>query len=929
MTKRLETLGVLFGLAALLMVGCAKQEETSTAAKQDSGCPYCDACDGHHHNDVAEIYKNARPSLFLNLGDDYYNPDGMAVDAERGVLWLNVPNFSKWDDNKVKANSHQGGYLLSITKDGTVTKKLEYPIFEKTGQTGPMGLEFGPDGNLYACDNQAFYDDTGVSRILRVVMQDGEPTGEVQTVVEGVALANGIRWTKNLQKNYMFYTDSILPFDQTDEVIGAGGVFGFTADEVFAAGKDGNPPITVTASKDDPHCVAYQEVYKVGRGDSTGCDGITVDNDGNVWFGNFGNGTIYALRPDENGQYKKENVECVFDSRVQPPAQSGPYKGLKLECCDGIFFDAGTGLIFLDDSVNNAVWAFAPVAKGEKVTPKTIWKNGDTDGLDGQLDQPAEAIVFDGKLIVVAFDMPWPGMVNSATEGPGTISAINMDAILPIWNAPAEEADSCDAGEKCSVEKAADAVAEKAAEVKEAVEEAAENAAQKAGEVTEEVKEKAADAADAVQEKAAEVKEAVEQAAENVSEKAEEVVEAVKEKAADAADAVQEKAAEVKDAVEQAADTAAQKAEEVVEAVKEKAADTAEAVEEKYRPFVYCDLPDDFYGPDAQCYVEATKTLYLSVPNFLNAGDTSLPETTSYLLKINPDGTAEKLFEFPIYPGEVKIGAMGIDMGPDGNLYVCDNQYFFDTNFKSRLWRLVMKDGVPTGDLQLVMSGIKVANAIMWDGDKVFVTDTILDEEGKYGSGGVWCFSAEEILKAGTDEEHPPIAVTQFTGAQRDERLIIVEDAEDVRGNNCGADGICKGNDDIYYFGNYGDGAFYRFRFDADGKPEVQKIHRAGELFRCVDGICFDKKTSKIYITDSADNSIWSCEVGGWDDPYKFEKLWENDDTDGTGGLLDLPCECRVVDGILTISNQDMGVGETGKCQATDKPYTLSGIKLY
>ncbi|MBO7680674.1 MAG: SMP-30/gluconolactonase/LRE family protein, partial [Thermoguttaceae bacterium] len=733
MTKRLETLGVLFGLAALLMVGCAKQEETSTAAKQDSGCPYCDACDGHHHNDVAEIYKNARPSLFLNLGDDYYNPDGMAVDAERGVLWLNVPNFSKWDDNKVKANSHQGGYLLSITKDGTVTKKLEYPIFEKTGQTGPMGLEFGPDGNLYACDNQAFYDDTGVSRILRVVMQDGEPTGEVQTVVEGVALANGIRWTKNLEKNYMFFTDSILPFDQTDEVIGAGGVFGFTADEVFAAGKDGNPPITVTASKDDPHCVAYQEVYKVGRGDSTGCDGITVDNDGNVWFGNFGNGTIYALRPDENGQYKKENVECVFDSRVQPPAQSGPYKGLKLECCDGIFFDAGTGLIFLDDSVNNAVWAFAPVAKGEMVTPKTIWKNGDTDGLDGQLDQPAEAIVFDGKLIVVAFDMPWPGMVNSATEGPGTISAINMDAILPIWNAPVDDADAddadsgdADAGDagESAAEEAAGTVEEKAADVKEAVEEAAENVSEKAGEVAEEVKEKAADAAEAVEEKAAEVKEAVEEAAGNAAEKAEEVAEEVKEKAADAAEAVEEKAAEVNEAVEGSSGA------------------PAEQSQEKYRPFIYCNLPDDFYGPDAQCYVEATKTLYLSVPNFLNPGDTSLPETTSYLLKISPDGTAEKLFEFPINPGEVKIGAMGIDMGPDGNLYVCDNQYFFDTDFKSRLWRLVMKDGVPTGDLQLVMSGIKVANAVMWDGDKVFVTDTILDEEGKYGSGGVWCFSA-------------------------------------------------------------------------------------------------------------------------------------------------------------------------------------------
>ena len=353
----------------------------------------------------------------------------------------------------------------------------------------------------------------------------------------------------------------------------------------------------------------------------------------------------------------------------------------------------------------------------------------------------------------------------------------------------------------------------------------------------------------------------------------------------------------------------------------------APVLDEKYRPSVYAELPDDLYGPDALCWNESTQTLYLTVPNFLFEENSPLPKTSSFLTKINPDGTVEKLYEFPIRDGEVKIGAMGIDFGPDGNLYVCDNQYFFDTNYKSRVWRLVMKEGKPT-DLQLAVSGLKVANAILFDGDAVFVTDTILDEPGKYGSGGVYRFSTEEMLAAGTDEAHPAITVEPFADGKRDERLIIVEDAVDVRGNNCGADGICRDSAGIYYFGNYGDGAFYRFRFGADGKPEVEKIHAAGEKFRSVDGICYDPVTDRVYISDSADNAIRFFAPKPWGEKIVFETLWENGDTDGADGSLDLPCECRVVGGKLIISNQDVGVGTTGKCQATDKPYTLSAISL-
>jgi len=358
-----------------------------------------------------------------------------------------------------------------------------------------------------------------------------------------------------------------------------------------------------------------------------------------------------------------------------------------------------------------------------------------------------------------------------------------------------------------------------------------------------------------------------------------------------------------------------------------KAAD-ASPLNPKYRPALYAELPDDMYGPDAQYYDAKSQTLYLSVPNFL-FGESDLPKTSSFIVKVNKDGSVEKLYEFPILPGETKIGAMGIDKGPDGALYVCDNQYFFDSNFKSRVWRLQMKNGKLIGKPELVVEGLKVANAILFDGDFVYVTDTILDEPGKYGSGGVWRFDVADVLAAGKGT-NPAIDVARPADKPAtDPRLIVVEDSVDIRGNNCGADGICRDSKGVFYFGNYGDGAFYRFRYDAANNVEkVEKLFAAGEPMRSVDGICFDPKTNKVYITDSARNAVWAVPAVDWGETPNIEKIWENDDTDGTDGALDLPCECRVVDGKLIISNQDCPVGATGKCQATDKPYSLSVISL-
>ncbi len=370
---------------------------------------------------------NLKPTLFANLGDECYTPDGMTVSDETGLLYLNVPNFGRMDENMVKADSAQGGYLYEVDKDGKATRILEYPILERTGQAGPMGLDFGPDGNLYVCDNQYFHNKDYCSRILRVVFKDGKPTTEVQVVVEGIKLANGMAW----YKDKLFYTDSCFDEDpdEANGVIGSGGVFMFTADEITKAGKDGEPSIKIKAGKDEPHCVAYVKVQKLGRGDNTGPDGICVDKNGTVWFGNFGNGFLYSLRPNDAGEYKQENVENVFDALNQRVPERGPNAGTKLECCDGIFYDANLDCVFIDDSVNNAIWMFKPRDKGQQVRPVVMWMNDDNDGGEGLLDQPCEAVVYAGKVLFVNFDWPFPGMKNKTVDMPGTISAIDYEEV--------------------------------------------------------------------------------------------------------------------------------------------------------------------------------------------------------------------------------------------------------------------------------------------------------------------------------------------------------------------------------------------------------------------------------------------------------------------------------------------------------------------
>jgi hypothetical protein len=77
-------------------------------------------------------------------------------------------------------------------------------------------------------------------------------------------------------------------------------------------------------------------------------------------------------------------------------------------------------LSFIADFCANAV---AKVEPNGKVT--RIAQSPDSDGLKGEMDQPGEPCIWQGKLVVTCFDLvTGPQMVNTKHEMPATLSEL-------------------------------------------------------------------------------------------------------------------------------------------------------------------------------------------------------------------------------------------------------------------------------------------------------------------------------------------------------------------------------------------------------------------------------------------------------------------------------------------------------------------------
>jgi len=329
-----------------------------------------------------------QPKLFAKLPEYVTTPDGMAIDAE-GNLILACPNYAE-------IYAKKPGCILKIDKDRNIRKWFDVPVHPETGIACPMGIAFGPDGDLYVCDNQGWSGKPELvnrGRILRLRIK-GDMVVKCTVVAYNMEHPNGMR----IRDGYVYVTQSSLEKvkDPSGKLVSC--VYRFALDD---------EGIEITNTLEDKNIlttfVTQHPVIQYG------VDGIEFDRaNGDLLGGNVGDGAVWRVKFNDDGSVKEQFVWA------QNPDE--------LMSTDGMFMTED-GNLYIADFCANAVARVSPDG-----TVKRIAQSSDCAGFDGGLDQPGEPIFWNGSLVLSCFDLVTDDTkVNSEHELPATMSELILN----------------------------------------------------------------------------------------------------------------------------------------------------------------------------------------------------------------------------------------------------------------------------------------------------------------------------------------------------------------------------------------------------------------------------------------------------------------------------------------------------------------------
>lgn len=324
------------------------------------------------------------PKLFALLPNFVATPDGMAI-ASNGDLVLACPNY---------ADPSLPGCILRIDRNKNIRKWVDVPVSEETGHAFPMGIAFGPDGDLYICDNQGWSGAQELlfkGRILRLKM-DGDKLVKTTVVAKDMEHPNGMR----IRNGYVYVTQSMLSreTDPSGKLLSCVYRFGLDDENISITNTLKDKNILTTFITYNPDC-------------QYGADGIEFDREGNLLVGNFGDGAVHRISFKADGTVKENRVWAKDEAQLQST--------------DGMIMDT-EGNLYIADFCANAVAKVTPDGKVSRIA-----QSPDSDGFKGELDQPGEPVIWNGKLVVSCFDLvTGPGKVNTAHEMPATLSELSL-----------------------------------------------------------------------------------------------------------------------------------------------------------------------------------------------------------------------------------------------------------------------------------------------------------------------------------------------------------------------------------------------------------------------------------------------------------------------------------------------------------------------
>jgi len=333
--------------------------------------------------------------LFLQLPTTFNSPASSDFDQE-GNIYFTSPNFH--NDALIKSGDMKKPAAPTIGKIDKNNQFTTWYTFKSedmepsTGKVAPMGIGFGPDGNAYVADMQLWFG--GKSRILRINVKNGKAIS-TDVVATGIAFPNAVVW----QNNHLYVSDTTLTFKQGKQY---SGVYKFSLGELNPE----NPVQVAPYINETQHDSHLFETFISNGTLKFGANGLTFDGEGNLYTAIMEEGSVHKTTINKQNQKVKTTLFATG-----------------MIATDGMKWDKRTNKIYIADLFANAIYSIDMQGNLELLA-----QNGDTTGINGELDAPAEVIIRGNEVIVTNFDAVFdnPNMVNKTAEKPITLSVIRI-----------------------------------------------------------------------------------------------------------------------------------------------------------------------------------------------------------------------------------------------------------------------------------------------------------------------------------------------------------------------------------------------------------------------------------------------------------------------------------------------------------------------